>query len=75
MLVHHVPPPIVLSGEGLAALSGIGASVLSAVEPAGLLVLVVDVTIQKCLGVKPHGAARMCALMRAVMVTFVVTEN
>jgi len=74
MLVHHVPPPVVFPGKRLAALSGIGASVLGTVELAGLLVLVVDVAIQMRLGAKPHGATRMRALVRAVMVAFVVIE-
>lgn len=75
MLVDHVPPPVVLSRERLAALLGVGALVLRAVKLARLVVLVVDVTVQMRLGAKPHGAAWVDTLMWAVVVALVVTSD
>jgi len=74
VLVHHVSPPIILPGERLATLPGIRATVLGAVELAGLFVLVVDMAVQMGLRAKLHSASRMGALVRPVMVALVMIE-
>ena len=73
MLVDHVPPPVVLPGETLAAGSGIGAPWLEAVELAGLLMFVVDVTVEVRLGTESLVAVTMGALMRPIMIPPVMT--
>ena len=73
MLVHHVPPPVILPRERLATLSGPRAIRLSTVVLARLVVLVVDVAIQMGLGAKPHGAAGVDALVWPIMVPLVMT--
>lgn len=72
MLVDHVPPPVVLPGEGAAALSRPRAFGNSAVELASLLMLVVDVAVQMCLGAEPHAAVGVGALVWPLMVPLVV---
>jgi len=47
---------------------------LGAKEFARLHVFIVHMTVQMCLGAKPHGAARMYALMGPVVVTLVVAS-
>lgn len=74
MLVDHVPPPVVLPGETLSAGSGIGALWLEAVELAGLLMFVVDVTVKVRLGTESLVAVTMGALMRPVMVPPVMVQ-
>jgi hypothetical protein len=72
MLVDHMPPPVVLPGKRLAALSGKGALWLGAVVLARLEVLVVDVTVQVRLCAESHDTAGVRALVGPVMVTLVV---
>lgn len=72
MLVLHMPPPVILPRERLAALPGVRAVLLRAVVLPRLVVLVIDVAIQVGLGAEPHVAAWMEALMRSLMVPFVV---
>lgn len=74
MLVDHVPPPVVLPGETLAAGSGIGAPWLEAVELAGLLMFVVDVTVEVRLGTESLVAVTMGALMRPIMIPPVMIQ-
>lgn len=74
MLVEHVPPPVVFSGEGFAALSRVRAFLLCAVKLARLAMLVVDVAVQVCLCSKLHLAARMWALVRSLVVSLMMIQ-
>lgn len=75
MLVHDMSPPVILSWERLAPLSGVRAIRLRAVKFLGLVVLVVDVTIEMGLGAKSHDAARMWALVWSIMIALMVTTR
>lgn len=73
MLVEHVPPPVILAREALAAAPRVGASWLQAVILASLLVLIVDVPVEVRLGAELFAAVSMGALVRAFMVALVMT--
>ena len=73
--VDHVSPPVVLPRERLPSKLGVCACRLGAVEGLGLLVLVVNVAFQMCLGTKPLAAARMCAFVWPFVVASMVTVS
>src|SRR5262245_30948646 len=73
VLLHHMPPPVVLSREGLAPLARIRAGRLDTMVLAGLVVLVVDVAVQMRLSAKLLVAPGMDAFVRALMVSLMVT--
>lgn len=72
MLVDHVSPPVVFPGETLASHFGVQASRVKAVELVQFGMLVVDMTIQVCLGSELLVASLVLALVRPVMVPLVV---
>ena len=72
VLVDHVPAPVVLARERLAAGDRVGAALFGAVVLAALAVLVVDVTVQMRPRAEALAAARNCALVWPLVVTFVV---
>lgn len=74
MLIEHVPPPVVFSGEGFAALPRVRAFGLRAVKFTHLDMLIVDVAVQVGLGPELHGAARMSALVRPLMISLMMIQ-
>ena len=72
MFVDHVPPPIVLSGKALAPCPRVRARLFEAVELARLLMFVVDVAVEMCLGPEALVAVRMWTLVRTFVVSSVM---
>lgn len=73
MLIGHVPSPVVLPGEGFAPLK-VSAARVDAVVCFRFQMLVVDMSIEMCLGTELLVALGIRAVVLAVMVTFVVVE-
>lgn len=72
VLVLHVPPPIILTREGLAAaLLRVRTAANRAVVLSCFVVLIIDVPVQMCFGTKSLVTLR--ALMRALVIALVVT--
>ena len=75
MLILDMPPPVILAWKALAALLRVRAPILGAVVLARLHVLVVDVPVQMRLGAEALPAPVERALVRTLVVAFVVAAE
>lgn len=73
VLLNHVPPPVILSGERLAPLE-VGTARVCTVIRLGLQVLVVDVTVEMCLGTELLVTTFVGAVVLAVMIALVMVK-
>lgn len=74
VFLQHMPLPVVFPWEGFRAMPRIVAPGLGAVKFSGLVMLVVDVSLQVCDGTKAQIAPRLVACERPVVIAFVVIE-